>query len=465
MRRPRILVVDGDPTAALALREALEDGGADAGHAPSLEEAFATAPTFAPDVVLARVEEDGDGERVARGLAERGSDAVFIALAPPGRLDVAVAAMRAGADSFLVAPPDPQQAALAAEKALETRRLRRDGASLREELRRRHAIVGSTPDVRLAQEVVRRAAPTKATVLVSGETGTGRELIAQAIHDLSPRRDQRFVRASCAAASQTLLESELFGHEPGAFPEADAPRAGLFEQADGGTLFLDDVAQLPPLLQVKLLRVLQQGEVERVGGYEGRRVDVRLVAASTRDLAEEVGAGRFRDDLYYRLNVVSVALPPLRERKADIPALVQHFISLSPRAREKGVRALSPGALSLLFGYDWPGNVRELERVVDGALALCGAGEIEAEHLPLTVHGGGRHERSASALIPGATLFEIEREAILRTLDEVDGSTARAAEVLGVSVRKIQYRLKEYGAPQLARRRAPGRAAARLVGG
>jgi two-component system NtrC family response regulator len=374
--------------------------------------------------------------------------------------------MRAGAESFLVEPVDATQAAVVLEKALEKRRLRLASASLREHVRRRHGIVGESPEMRLASEVVRRAAPTKATVLLVGEGGTGREHVAQAIHDMSPRRDRPFVRVSCAAVSEALLETELFGHEAGAF--ADAPRRseGRLERADGGTLFLDEVARLSTAVQVKLLRLLQQGELERVGGCDTLRVDVRLVAASTRDLAEEVRAGRFRDDLYYRLNVVSVALPPLRARKADIPALVERFLAHSAAAQTKGVRGLSPGALSLLFAYDWPGNLRELEAMVEQAVDACDGPHIEAQHLSSVLHCARSEARGASALIPGATLFEIEREAILRTLDEVGGSTARAAEVLGVSIRKIQYRLKEYGAPAVARRRAPtARTAARLARG
>jgi two-component system NtrC family response regulator len=250
------------------------------------------------------------------------------------------------------------------------------------------------------------------------------------------------VRVSCAARSQVLLESELFGHEPGAFPGAALRREGCLEAAHGGTVFLHEVAHLPLGLQVKLLRVLQQGELERMGGRETLRCDVRVVASSTRDLAEAVREGRFRDDLYYRLNVVAVTLPPLRERKGDIPALVEAFLARSAAARARGVTAVSPGALSALFAHDWPGNVRELQAVVERGVARCGGRELALEHLPPALQGGAAGE--ASALVPGATLFEIEREAILRTLDRMGGSTVRAAQALGVSVRKIQYRLREY---------------------
>jgi two-component system NtrC family response regulator len=257
---------------------------------------------------------------------------------------------------------------------------------------------------------------------------------------------------SCAAVSEALLESELFGHERGAFPDADRRRIGALELADGGTIYLPEIARLPPSLQVKLLRVLQQGELERVGGSETIHLDVRVVGGSHCDLAEEVREGRFRDDLYYRLNVVAVGLPPLRERKGDIPALVNHFVERHAEANERELCALSPGALSALFAHDWPGNVRELANVVEHAVRVARGRDIRADDLTPVLHGVARDESTASALIPGATLFEIEREAILRTLDQCGGSTARAADVLGISVRKIQYRLKEYRSGTAVRR-------------
>jgi DNA-binding NtrC family response regulator len=439
-KRPRILVVDGDR-------------GFDPGEAPSIEEAALVAPTFAPDAVVAAVEVPADGALLLRALRHQGSDAAVVAVARGGTLDAVVAAMRAGAESFLIAPVDPAQAALVLERVLEKRRLRREGAALREQVRRRCAVVGADPAMRILDEMVRRAAPTKATVLVQGESGTGRELVAQALHEASPRRDGPFVRASCSALSEALLESELFGQELAPFHDAVQLRPGRIERAHGGTLFVDEVADLSRPVQIRLLRVLQYGEVERTVGREIVRVDVRVVAASTRDLAEEVRAGRFRDDLYYRLNVVSVTLPPLRARKGDLPALVHHFLGRSAAARTKGVTSVSPGALSTLFAYEWPGNVRELEAVVDEGVARCDGPEIGDEHLSPALRGARPAGRGASGLIPGATLFEIERDAILRTLDDVGGSTVRAAEVLGVSVRKIQYKVKEYRSGLAAPRR------------
>jgi two-component system, NtrC family, response regulator HydG len=445
MRRDRVLVIDGNPLEGAALRAALCERGLDAVEASTAEGALALVPSFAPGAVLADVSlPDCEASALLGRLRELGSDAAVVVAASFDRQDAAIAALRAGAESYLVRPLDPSQAIIVLQKALDKRRLRRDRSALREQVRSRSAIVGAAPELQAVIELVRRVAPTKATVLVHGESGTGKEHVAQALHESSPRRDRPFVRVNCAALSEALLESELFGHERGAFGDADARHVGRLEQADGGTLFLHEVGRLAPSIQVKLLRVLQQGEFERVGGRDVVHVDVRVIAGAQRELAEEVRSGRFRDDLYYRLNVVSVGLPPLRERKGDIPALVNYFIELHARAAGKAIAGVTPGALSALFGYDWPGNVRELATVVERAVASARGDEISADDLSPVLHGARPEESGASALLPGATLFDIEREAILRTLEQCGGSTARAAEVLGVSVRKIQYRLKEY---------------------
>ncbi len=457
MRRERILIVDSNPLDGAALRAALCESGFDAVESASADGALALVPSFQPAAVLvdSALPDAAPAAFVARLRALRSDAAVVIATALE-RLDGAVTALRAGAETYVVRPLDPGQVLVVLEKALERRHLRTDSAALRETIRRRLQIVGAAPELQAVVEVVKRVSPTKATVLVQGEAGTGKAHIAQALHEASPRRDQPFVRLSCAALSETLLESELFGHEKGAFVDADERRIGKLELANGGTIHLHEVGRLPAPMQVKLLRVLQSGEFERVGGREPVHVDVRVTAASQRDLAEEVRAGRFRDDLYYRLNVVSVSLPPLRQRKGDIPALVNHFIELHAAAHAKEIAGVTPGTLSALFAYDWPGNVRELSNVVERAVTSSRSREITAEDLTPVLHGGRPEESTASALIPGATLFEIEREAILRTLDQCGGSTARAAEVLGVSIRKIQYRLKEYRSGVPSRRARAG---------
>jgi two-component system NtrC family response regulator len=347
---------------------------------------------------------------------------------------------------------DPVELRVAVERAGERRALRAEIDGLRERIRGRLELIASSPELVSVLDLVRRVAPTKATVLLHGESGAGKHHVAQVVHELSPRRERPFVAVNCAALSETLVDALLFGHEPGAFEEADRRRAGRVEEAHGGTLYLHEVGRLPPAVQVKLLRVLQEGVFERLGGRELLPADVRVVAGTSRDLAEEVRHGRFRDDLYYRLNVVSATLPPLRDRKADIPALVAHL--LAERARATGTTPLtaSPGVLSAFFAYPWPGNLRELEAAVAAAASRASGAELRVEDLTPVLLAGQSEERSGSGLIPGATLFEIEREAILRTLEQAGGSTARAAEVLGVSARKIQYRLKEYRAGQPGRR-------------
>ena len=362
-------------------------------------------------------------------------------------IETAVQAMKAGAEDYITKPLDVSAVLARLEKALEKVRLVKENQVLRERIREKYQfanIVGDSAELQAVFDVVKRAAPTRATVLILGESGTGKELIAQAIHEESPRAEKPFVKVNCAALSETLLESELFGHEKGSFTGAVGRREGRFELADGGTLFLDEIGDITPALQVKLLRVLQQREFERVGGTTTLKVDVRVVAATNKDLAVEVKSSRFREDLFYRLNVVTVTLPPLRKRKSDVPQLVAHFIEKYNELHGKVVKGLAPGTLNALLSYDWPGNVRELGNVVERAVVLARGSELTSDDLPPTLRGPRPRDRSPESLIPGATLYEIEREAILRTLEMVDGSTSRAADILGISVRKIQYRLKEY---------------------
>jgi DNA-binding NtrC family response regulator len=290
---------------------------------------------------------------------------------------------------------------------------------------------------------VAQVARSRATVLIHGETGTGKELIASAIHQNSDRKGKPFVRLNCASLSETLLESELFGHERGSFTGAVGRREGRFRQADGGTLFLDEVSEIPPSVQIKLLRFLQEREFERVGGNETLKVDVRVVAATNRELKQRVDEGRFREDLYYRLKVVQLDVPPLRIRRSDIPLLAQSFVRKYARENDRDVRGFTQGALQHLMIYPWPGNVRELENAIERAVVMCEGDLIDVDDLPTSAQAS-LDNGSVLALIPGITMAELERMAILRTLDAVDGSTARAAEILGISQRKIQYRVKEW---------------------
>jgi two-component system NtrC family response regulator len=455
MEPTRILIVEADGRSASSLRAQLRGLGYAAESASSAAEASALAARLKPDLVLLDLAAPGCGEKdFLRGLRTLGdSSVVVVGEAEPG--PAVLAALAAGADRHLPRPIDEAQLRLAVQRAGESRALRAEIEELRDQVRGRLELIASSAELVSVFELVRRVAPTKATVLVQGESGAGKNHLAQVIHELSPRRERPFVAVNCAALGEPLVDALLFGPEPGAFEEPPRRRSGRIEEADRGTLYLHEVGRLPPAVQVKLLRVLQEGVFERPGGRGLGRVDVRLVAGTSRDLAEEVRHGRFRDDLYYRLNVVSAALPPLRDRKADIPSLVAHLLAERARATRTPPLVATPGVLSAFFAYPWPGNLRELAAVVDAAAAHAPGAELRVEDLPPVLRSGSSEERSASGLIPGATLFEIEREAILRTLEQEGGSTARAAEVLGVSARKIQYRLKEYRAGQPGRRPPP----------
>ena len=448
MSPERILLVDDEENARSALRTLLADEGYEVREARDGEEALAQLADFAPAVVFSDVRMPRmDGLEFLAKAKAQGSDAIFLMMTAYAGVESAVAAMRAGAENYLVKPLDVNAVLIYLNKALERRHLERDAASLRERVKERFKLsgmVGDAPELQAVFEMVKKAAPTKATVLILGESGTGKELIAQALHEESPRRDKPFIKVNCAALTETLLESELFGHERGSFTGAVGRREGRFELADGGTLFLDEIGDVPASTQVKLLRVLQQREFERVGGTETLKVDVRVIAATNRDLEAEVAAGRFRDELYYRLNVVTVVMPPLRRRKGDIPALVSHFIEKYVKTYNKTVRMLGPGTLNALLAHDWPGNVRELENAIERAIVLCANGELTLNDLPPSLRNAQAHPPASSVLVPGATLQDMERDAILRTLALVNGSTTRAAELLGISVRKVQYRLKEY---------------------
>ncbi len=444
----RIAVVDDEQNARGALNTMLTEEGFEVREAADGDAALVLVQEFSPHIVLCDVRMPKmDGLELVRKAKEAGATATFIMMTAFASIELAVEAIKSGAENFLTKPLDFAAALVIVEKALEKHALVQETAQLRQRLRERYRfpnIIGGAPELQAVFEIVKRAAPTKATVLILGESGTGKELVAQALHEESPRRDKPFIKVNCAALSESLLESELFGHEKGSFTGAAGRKEGRFELADGGTLFLDEIGEVSPSVQIKLLRVLQQREFERVGGTQTLKVDVRIVAATNKDLASEVKAGRFREDLFYRLNVVAVTLPPLRQRRGDIPELVNHFISKYAESYGKEITGVAPGTLQALTAHDWPGNVRELENVVERAVVLSTGSQLTADGLPASLKGPRPSATSTGSLIPGASFAEIEREAILKTLEMVNGSTARAAEVLGLSVRKIQYRLKEY---------------------
>ena len=444
----RILVVDDEPNARTALAEILKEEGYQVETAADGFKGLARAEEFSPDLVLTDLKMPGmDGVELLRKLRQHAPELPVVLMTAFGAVETAVSAMREGAADYLTKPLNTDELVLVIARALERVRLRRETHDLRSQLTERYRfdnIVGNSPEMQEVFKAVAQVAPSRATVLLTGESGTGKELVAAAVHHHSPRKDGPFVRLHCAALAETLLESELFGHERGAYTGADRRREGRFEQANAGTLFLDEIGDITPSTQVKLLRVLQERQFERVGGNQTQTVDVRLIAATNRDLKQLVAEGKFREDLYYRLNVINVALPPLRRRKSDVAALAAHFLERFARENSKRVERFSDGALAQIVAYNWPGNVRELENVVERAVVLTEGHTIEQHHLPAEL--GAADGESSTPTIPGSNMADIERHAILTALECHGGSTSRAAEVLGISVRKIQYKLHEYGA-------------------
>lgn len=454
----KILIVDDEANARGALSEILREEGYETETAADGFKALGKLASFAPDLILTDLKMPGLG---GIGLLEEVRTAsptsVVVVMTAFGTIDSAVEAIKKGAENYLTKPLDPVSLLAVVERAMEKARLKAEAALLRDRLRERNAfghIIGEHPSMRELLRTVEQVAPSKSSVLILGESGTGKELIATALHRHSPRANGPFVRLHCAALAEGLLESELFGHERGAFTGAVGRREGRFRQADGGTLLLDEVSEIPLATQVKLLRVLQEKEFERVGGNETLKVDVRIIAASNVDLRERVRKGLFREDLYYRLNVITLEIPPLRERRSDIGPLAMFFLRKYAAENGKRIESFSDEAMERLLAYPWPGNVRELEHVIERAVVLARGSRIEVEQLPANVQGGRASSEHGTGhgvkvQIPGMTIAELERIAILETLKSVGGSTSKAAKILGISPRKIQYKLHEYGRPPL----------------
>jgi DNA-binding NtrC family response regulator len=443
----RILVVDDEANARTALAELLRDEGFDVETAADAFKALGKYEAFVPQVVITDLKMPGmDGIELVKRLRAMEDPPAVIVMTAFGAVESAIEAMRAGAEEYLTKPLNFDELLVVVGKVIANQAMRRETAQLRRRVRDRVApenMVGSSPPMQRVFEIVDQVAPSRATVLITGESGTGKELVANAIHQRSPRANGPFIKLHCAALAESLLESELFGHEKGSFTGAMARKDGRFSLADGGTLFLDEIGEISPSLQVKLLRFLQEHEFERVGGTQTIHVDVRVIAATNRDLKEEVARGRFREDLFYRLNVVNIETPPLRERKSDVPAIAKFFLDRYAKDNGKLVETIAPQALELLVAYDWPGNVRELENAIERAVVLANGTELEARQLPPSVRPVGT---AGIPLIPGATMAELERYAILETMKASGGSTSKAAEILGISARTIQYRLHEYQA-------------------
>ena len=444
----RVLVVDDDAGARSALRDLLKTQGYAADVAVDGEAALERIAEQPPDVVITDLDMPRmNGMQLLAELRQRARELPVIVVTSAAELRSAVAAMQAGAVNYIAKPIEFDELLLAVARAIEQRDIRVENENLRRQIRDRHGeglqgLLGASPAMQEIYRLAKQVAPARATVLISGESGTGKGELARAIHALSPRAGKPFVAVHCASLAETLLESELFGHEKGSFTGADRRRIGRFEQADGGTLFLDEVGEIPASVQVKLLTVLQERRFERVGGNEPIKVDVRILAATHRDLAADAAAGKFREDLFYRLNVVGIEMPPLRARRGDALLLAEHFLQRFALENHKTIRGFSERAKTKIRSHTWPGNVRALENAIERAVVLCEGDTIDDALLPSAGSAGAALE---GIQIPGATMADLERYAIEKTLEAVDGSTARAAELLDISIRTIQYRLHQYG--------------------
>jgi two-component system response regulator HydG len=452
VRQARVLVVDDEPGARSALEgflgnlysvDTAEDGAT----------ALQVASEKPPDLVITDLDMPNvGGMDLLKELRARDAHLPVIVVTSHQEVSAAVQAMRAGAEDYLTKPVDFDELGIVVERALESHQVRAEAENLRRQVQERlpdamQGLIGTSSVMQRVYRVARQVASSRATVLITGESGTGKGQLARAIHAMGPRADKAFVSLHCAALAETLLESELFGHERGSFTGADKRRIGRIEQASGGTLFLDEIGDIAPATQVKLLRVLQERAFERVGGNETIDVDVRVIAATNKNLVEEVKAGRFREDLYYRLNVVHIEMPQLRLRGTDILTLAEHFLRRFALENHKRIEGFTNEARAKLTGYRWPGNVRALENAIERAVVLTEGLLIGADDLPFEP----TPEDLGALRIPGSTMAEIERYAITKTLEATDGSTSKAAELLDISIRTIQYRIQEYGLAKTGR--------------
>jgi two-component system response regulator AtoC len=447
----RVLVVDDEENLRIVLRTLLKKHGYEVDVAPSGEEGLEKLLASPPDFVLTDVRMGGmDGIALVKEVRKAGLETVVIVMSAYGSIDLAVEAMQAGAYDYIAKPFRQDEVLLTLKKAEEREELRRENKALRAAAReqaRFEEMLGQSDSMRRLFRTLEKAASYATTVLVTGESGTGTERVARALHQRGARKAQPFVAVNCGAIPEALLESELFGHKRGAFTDATSDKAGLFEEADGGTLFLDEIGELPQKLQVKLLRVLQESTIRRIGETKDRKVDVRVITATARDLETEVEEQRFREDLFYRLNVLPISVPPLRERKSDIPVLVEHFLAKHNARLRTSVRAVSPAALKVMLAYPWPGNVRELENLMERAMVLADGEVLAEEDLPehlrkpagvesLVLESGDLSIKRANRII--------EETLIRRALEQTKGNRTQAARLLEISHRALLYKIKDF---------------------
>ncbi|HVT59343.1 MAG TPA: sigma-54 dependent transcriptional regulator [Thermoanaerobaculia bacterium] len=451
--RPLVLVIDDETGSRESMAIAIEKAGFavrtfdDARNALDFLEESDGARLAICDLRMPGV----DGLAFLNEIRERRYDLRVVLVTGYGSIESAVEAMRVGADDYLTKPVDLYELRQRVSNLIEKEQLKEEVSNLREMLDKRYgfeSIIGRSAPMERLFEQMKLVAPTRSSVLIVGHSGTGKELVANALHRASPRRNERFLAINCGAIPSDILESELFGHERGAFTGAVARKIGKFELAHRGSLFLDEISELYPELQVKLLRVLEERQIMRVGGSELIDVDFRLIAATNRDLEKEVSDGRFREDLYYRLKVVTLRIPPLRERPGDIPPLLEHFLTQFCQEHGRPPKTLSPESLELLSRYAWPGNVRELKNVMESVVVFHQDGEIVPGDLPAEIRESATLSTSGtpvqSVVGEPRTMAEIERQAILETLGRTGGHRARAADILGIGLRTLQRKLKEY---------------------
>ncbi len=447
--KPVILIVEDDPDGARSMIDAAEDAGFTTVHTKTATRGLESFRERTPDLVLTDlVLPDFNGIELLERIKRINAAIPVIVMTAYGSVESSVNAMRAGAYDYVTKPLDLDDIQSKLRRAAETSRLRREVSSLAASVRARYTattMVAESPAMRSVIGQVEALADTAATVLIQGESGTGKELVARALHADSRRADAPFVAVNCGAFAESLLESELFGHEKGAFTGAAARHAGAFERADGGTLFLDEIGDAPPAVQVKLLRAIEEREINRVGGREPFSVNVRLVSASNKDLVERISEGAFREDLLYRLNVVTITLPPLRRRREDIRPLADRFIARATADHNRTVTRIDPAFYTRLESYDWPGNVRQLRNVIESAVLLTTGTDLRAEAINLP---GDARPRAADCTLPeDLTLAAIERLALEQTLTRCSGNRTLTAEKLGISTRTIQRKIKEHSLP------------------